>query len=228
MSFVQTAVEEAQKFLPDFEIKEYPPISFVIIGPDARGYSPVVVDVLQSIDKRDSLVIFIAHEFHHYYRNKFFDYTQDQDLLWVIDQIQAEGIADQINVGKWFHDKALYPQYASNKRNQRYLDWYAKNPEIIREMDALFAAMYDHPERRRELGRKLRDLVPLSGHPTGFYMSNLIIDQLGKDALVKDIGNPFAFFRLYNRAAGKKGDEATTFSEKTIRFIRWLEEKYVR
>ena len=88
--------------------------------------------------------------------------------------------------------------------------------------------MYDHPERRRELGRKLRDLVPLSGHPTGFYMSNLIIDQLGKDALIKEIGNPFTFFRLYNQGADKKGNEAPTFSEKAIRFIQSLEEKYVR
>jgi hypothetical protein len=224
LDYVKAAVEETRKFLPDLPIQEYPPLSFVIFGPDARGYMPVVVDVLYAHDQRDFFISFIAHEFHHFYRNLHFPYAQDQIFIWVIDQIQGEGIADQINIGKWFHDKNLYPKYVEKKKG--YLEWYAKSPEIIRRMDHLFMAAYDHPEKKMELGQQLRAIVPLSGHPTGFYMANMIIEQLGKETLIKDIGNPFAFFRLYKQAADKKGGETSTFSEKAIRFIRSLEERY--
>ena len=229
MSFVQKAVKEAMSFLPDFKLNEYPPLSFVIFGPDARGYAPVVIDVLYSMEKQDFLIPFIAHEFHHYYRNKLFVYSQEQDILWVIDQMQAEGIADQINVGNWFHNQQLYPENAAKKRNQTYLDWYAKSPEIIRFMDDLFIQMADHPEKRGQLGSKLRQLIPLSGHPTGFFMANMVIAELGKDRLRKSTGNPFVFFNLYSEAARKKGagTDFPTLSEKSLKFIKYLENKYL-
>ncbi len=226
LDFVKTAVDETREFLPAQPIEEYPPLSFVIFGPDARGYMPVVVDVLYAYDRRDFFISFIAHEFHHYYRNQHFPYVQDQNFIWVIDQIQGEGIADQINKGKWFHDKNLYPKYA--EKNRIYLEWYAKSPKIIHEMDLLFSAAYDHPEKKMEYGQQLQAIIPMSGHPTGFYMANLIIEQLGKGTLVKDIGNPFAFFRLYKKAADKKGGKTPNFSEKSILFIRSLEQRYIR
>lgn len=226
LDFMKEALEETREFLPDLPIEEYPPLSFVVFGPDARGYMPVVVDVLYAYDQKDFFISFIAHEFHHYYRNLHFPYAQDQSFIWVIDQVQGEGIADQINIGKWFHDKNLYLQYAEKKKG--YLDWYAKSPQIIREMGSLFEAAYDHPEKKMEYGQQLKALVPLSGHPTGFYMANLIIEQLGKEILIKDIANPFAFFRLYKQAADKKAGDVATFSEKAIRFIRSLEERYIR
>jgi hypothetical protein len=95
-------------------------------------------------------------------------------------------------------------------------------------MSHLFETAHDHPEKKMEYGQQLRAIVPLSGHPTGFYMANLIIEQLGKDKLVKDIGNPFAFFRLYKQAADKKGGYTATFSEKAICFIRSLEKRYIK
>ncbi|MFC2161965.1 DUF5700 domain-containing putative Zn-dependent protease, partial [Acidobacteriota bacterium] len=228
LSFVQTAVEEARKYLPDFELESYPPVSFVIFGPDARGYVPVVLDIFYTLERKEFLKTFVAHEFHHYYRSFFYDFGQDQQILWVINQIQGEGIADQINVGEWFHDKTLYAEFSQNGRNKAYLEWYAKSPEIIREMDRLFSAMYDFPEKKGTLGAELQDIIPLSGHPTGFYMANLIIEQLGKNVLIEDVKNPFAFFRHYQDAAVKKGGDTPSLSEKSIQFILSLEKRYIR
>jgi hypothetical protein len=224
--FIKAAVDEARKFLPDIPLDENLPLSFVIFGPDSRGYAPVVVDVLYAYDQGELFIPFMAHEFHHYYRNQLFSYPHDQDFLWVIDQIQGEGIADQINIGKWFHDKNLYPKFAERKKG--YLEWYAKSPDIIQEMGHLFECAYDHPEKKMEYGQQLQAIAPLSGHPTGFYMANLIIEQMGKEILVEHIGNPFAFFRLYKRAADKKGGKTATFSDKAIDFIRSLETRYIR
>jgi len=228
MSFVQDAVEEARKYLPDFELKSYPPVSFVIFGPDARGYVPVVLDIFYTIERKDFLKTFIAHEFHHYYRSFFYDMGQDEQILWVINQIQGEGIADQINVGEWFHDETLYAEYSQKGRNKPYLEWYERSPEIIREMDRLFSAMHDFPEQKGKLGAELQDIIPQSGHPTGFYMANLILEQLGKKVLVEDVKNPFAFFRHYKDAADKKSGATVSFSEKSMRFILLLEKRYMR
>jgi hypothetical protein len=125
-----------------------------------------------------------------------------------------------------YYTKHLHPQYA--EKNKNFLAWYDKSPEIIRKMDRLLAAMNEYPEKKMELGQKLNAVVPMSRHPTDFYMSNLIIDQLGKDALVKAIGNPFAFFRLYKKAADKKGGATPTFSQKVIHFILMLEERHIK
>jgi hypothetical protein len=226
MSFIQASIDEARKFLPEFELDTYPPVSFVVFGPDARGYVPVVLDIFYTLDQGDWLISFVAHEFHHYYRDRFFDFGQDQQILWVINQIQAEGIADQVNVGKWFHNKELYAEEAQKNRNKPYLDWYEKSPEIIWEMDRLFSAMFDSPELKGKLGAQLQELVPQSGHPTGFFMANLILEQLGKEALIETVKNPFAFFWIYKEAADKKGASAPTFSKKSIDFIRLLEKRY--
>lgn len=228
LSFVQVAVEEARKFLPEFELKSYPPVSFVIFGPDARGYVPVVLDIFYTIENKKFLKTFIAHEFHHYYRDLFYDSGQDQQILWVINQIQGEGIADQINVGEWFHDKNLYAEYSQKGRNKSYLDWYEKSPEIISEMDRLFSAMYDFPEQKGKLGAELQEIIPQSGHPTGFFMANLILEQLGKKVLIEDVKNPFAFFRHYKDAADKKRGDTPSFSEKSLQFILSLEKRYIR
>jgi hypothetical protein len=226
LDYVKAAVAETRKYLPEIPIEDYPPLSFVIFGPDARGYMPVVVDVLYAYDQRDFFISFIAHEFHHFYRNQLFPYAQDQEFIWMIDQIQGEGIADQINIGKWFHDKNPNPKYLA--KYERYLEWYTRTPEIIQKMEDIFEAAHDNPDKKMVLGQQFRAIVPLSGHPTGFYMANLIIDQLGKNALVEEVGNPFAFFRLYKRAADKKGGDTPTFSDKAIGFIRSLEERYIR
>ncbi len=226
-SFVHTAVEEALKFLPEFELKSYPPLSFVIFAPDARGYTPVVLDILFTIDNRDFVNTFLPHEFHHYYRNLFCDFSEGQKVIRIINQIHSEGIADQINVGKWFHNKTLYAEYSQKGRNKSYIEWYEKSPEIIREMDRLFTAMYDFPEQKDKLAAVLKELIPQSGHPTGFFMANLILKKLGKNTLIEDVKNPFAFFRDYKKAADKNGGGTPSFSEKSIQFLLSLENQNI-
>jgi hypothetical protein len=228
LTFVDEAVEKAAVLLPSVDPGDYPPISFVIFGPDARGYSPVVIDVLHLRDRGDFLTSFVAHEFHHYYRNRLLRLTQDRDILWIIDQVQAEGIADQINVGEWFHDPDLFEEQAAQPRNRAYMEWYERSPEVIGRMDALFSEMSRHPEARGELGAELRDAVPLSGHPTGFFMANVIIDEMGTRALTEQIGNPFRFFLLYKEAADRRGGDVPTFSDPAVALIRELEARYLR
>jgi hypothetical protein len=75
------------------------------------------------------------------------------------------------------------------------------------------------------LGRQLRSFVPQSGHPTGFYMANLIEEELGTEAITQVVRNPFRFFALYNRAA-ERHDSAPTLSPEAMAYLESLEEKY--
>ncbi len=220
MSFIKTAVERAKAFLPPFAVQSYPPVSFVVFAPDARGYNPVVLDILYTMDEKDSLIDFVAHEFHHYYKDWLTGLNPD--VLWVIDQIHAEGIADQVNRGAWFHDQERFAVESQKERNKQFLELYEKSPEVIREMDRLFGLMNDREGDLALLGAELRSIIPQSGHPTGFYMANIILKNLGKEALVEDIGNPFAFLRRYSRAAAKDED-APTFSAKALAYLSQLE-----
>jgi hypothetical protein len=144
------------------------------------------------------------------------------DILWVVQQVQLEGIGDLINVPVWMKK----PSETWSASNKQYVDFYRKSPEIIRAMDGLFSRMQDGQDDRRDLGQQLRRAVPRSGHPTGYFMAETIVAVLGKEALVRTVANPFAFFRLYGEAARKKGGDTPGFSKKTLDLIRSLEKRY--
>jgi hypothetical protein len=165
----------------------------------------------------------IAHEFHHWYRARIApDLTHDQDLLWVIEQIHLEGTADLINIPA----QLKKPETSMNPSEIRYLDGYRKSPEILRTIDNLLVRMQENPANRRETAAKLKSAVPLSGHPTGYFMAETIVKELGKAALIRTVANPFAFFALYNEAARKSAGSAPPFSEKALELLRSLENRY--
>jgi len=216
MTFIRDAVDKATAWLPEFEVKSYPPISFVIFAPDARGYVPVVLDIFYTMERGEWLTEFVAHEFHHYYKNLLSGFNPDVD--WVINQIQAEGIADQVNVGAWFRDKERFEVESKKGRNKQYLVWYEESPEIIKKMNVILERLADGSEDPSKLGNDFMNLVPQSGHPTGFYMANIILDNLGKAELLSDINNAPAFFRRYSRAA-ENGWKSPAFSEKALKYL---------
>jgi len=223
-AFADEAIARARAFLPASVTTEQPSVAFVVFAPDSRGYDPVVLDILYMNDREEFLNT-VAHEFHHWCRAKLApDLTRDLDILWVIQQVQLEGIGDLINVPAWMKQ----PSETWSASNKQFVDFYRKSPEIIRAMDDLFARMQDGRGDRRDLGQQLRKTVPRSGHPTGYFMAETIVAMLGRDALVRTVSNPFAFFRLYSEAARKKGGDAPVFSKNTITFIHSLEKRYGR
>lgn len=227
---LEKAAVKAKSFLPPIKDENYIPVSFVIFANDARGYTPVVIDMLFAIELGELLPVLIGHELHHYYRNKILAYNpkdvyeEDKHLIWVMDQIHSEGIADQIDKRKLIscEEGPLHffaGQWESMVQNA---------PAFIEKMDQLLCSISEARQDKEELSLQLRRALPMSGHPVGFYMANVIIEKSGKEKLVKEAGNPFAFFRLYNLVASEKADCAIRFSDNAMEVIAGLEKKYVK
>ncbi len=219
-----------QEYLPQglLDNVPLPPISFIFFDLDARGYSPILVDLLFALEEGESVYYLLAHEAHHYYRNRNLTYdpgevrARHERVLWVLDQIQAEGIADQID------KRTTYFEGGEQEKSPdavRYRELVDESPRIIAEMNGFLEQMADSPSRLPQLGRELRRRIPQSGHPTGYYMTRAIIAELGSEPLINTVGNPFAFFYLYNIAA-RKSDRYPVFSNKSIEFLRSLERAY--
>jgi hypothetical protein len=212
------AMEKTRALLPAGAVVGRPAVSFLVFAPDARGYDPVVLDVLDCMDKGSRLADLVGHEFHHYYRNRLVDLSQDQAALWIINQIHGEGVADLI-------DKAgliRKPEADLAPDEMEYVGLYRESPAVLRTMDGLLARMNGMTTGRGELGSELRRAVPKVGHPTGLYMATLIMEELGRDALVGAADDPFAFFRLYQEAAVKRGGDSVLFSAEALAFLERL------
>jgi hypothetical protein len=225
---LESVVSRAFELVPASWPREAPMIAFVIFDNDARGYDPIVIDLLAS--KQRNLNPFLAHECHHWIRNRHlaFDPTlaegEDEALLWVLNQLQAEGIADRIDKQGWITGEVETPASKAS-----YMDEYMRNlraaPEHIRQLDAILSGDRKDRSDRSAEGDSLRAVVPQSGHPTGFFMASRIVAVLGEPALVDSAGNPFTFVELYQQAALARPTEAPPFSDQALELIRSLGER---
>lgn len=246
-SFTEKATKEALEYLPENSNNEFPSVSFIIWGLNSRGYDPIIMammdlfmiedlittDILHSMHnkgftKNRILVLGMGHEFFHFYRDKKLEFNYpnydsvDYDIIWTINQIENEGIAEQIDCRQLFYDNGFLSkiEWADFHREEQ-----KEQPNLLNKLDSLFIEIIENPQNTKKLGKEIKNLIPRSGHPTGFFMTNIILKNLGKRSLIEVVRNPFQFFILYNESA-KKDDTAFVFSDKSIEFIKQLERKY--
>jgi hypothetical protein len=242
--YLEKAAAFALQYLPEDKVDVYPEVDFVIFN-DSRGYTPLIMGLTgkddlepaeleclerQGHDRHFPFLLLMAHESYHKYRGReqeleFPDEDHpDYPVLWILDQIENEGIGDLIN------RKALYwgdGCLAGTDRAARLRKEQQSQPATLRVMDVIFSEMADDKELIESFGKRLRSFIPQSGHPTGFYMARMIEAELGTDAIVNVVRNPFRFFYLYNEAA-QKNEEAPLFSSQALSFIRSLEQTYAK
>lgn len=244
--YTTNAIKELLMYLPEEKVGMPPDVSFIIFN-DSRGYTPVIMSIneftreeelltpkrlailqKQGYTKEHPHVLYFAHEFFHFYREQKLDFkfpSQESDeysLIWRLDQIENEGIADLINVKQLYLDGCCF---ADTEWAEQIRDEQAQQPDVIRKFDKILSKIHDQPSQQKKLKPEIRRLITRAGHPTGFYMANVILKQLGRQALVDIVRNPFKFFDLYNVAAKKDGN-APLFSTRSIQLIKDLEKKY--
>ena len=147
------------------------------------------------------------------------------DLCWVIDRLQAEGMADQIN------ERYILSGNGPQEDTDRSIEWHIqllRAPRFIPILDSILVEMAEHPARRRELGALLKATLPLKGHAVGYFMASVILDLFSDAGLVRQVGNPFAFVINYNLAANSRVSNYPPLSVAADRYIRDLERRYVR
>ena len=206
------------------------PASFIVFDKDARGgYGLLIFDILYALDQGEEFIPLFAHEAFHYYRDKSLAYDDGnvlmphQYILMSIDMIQNEGIADQIDKpGSLFKGGSRFESsYA-----RRYRDNMAETPHILGALDDELCQLMGSNPDYHEIGRNMISAIPMSGHPTGYFMTQAILKTLGTRELTRTFNNPFAFFYLYNTAA-TKDKSLPRLSNAAILGLHKLEKKYV-
>ena len=235
---LEEAFDFASEFLPEDapDRCQAPPVAFVIFGSGGRGGSEGVAVNLLSFSKKtgpQQQERYLAHELHHAFRERISEVSLPDRgdpafrMLVALTQLEKEGVADQIDKEPMLANIERYPAHFK-KRAKVYKKWMAETPERLRRVDSLTQAIVEAPSKLREHGKAVFDTLPLSGHPTGYYMAEVIEDQFGKEALVETVGHPFDFLHRYNRAAKQSGEEHYAFSEKAMDFFETLEQKYAQ
>ncbi len=221
-------LEKTFEWLPEYKYSDKPIVSFAFFGKDGRGYNIVTIDPLFALEIGDLLASFIAHEIHHFYRNQILVFNpvkvESDDILFinVINQLQAEGMADLIDKYLWLEKQQIE---FIEKYTTAFRKHYNKAPEIIKEMDLIISSIDKDLSDIREIGTKLKEIVPMSGHPLGYFMVKQILKSNRTKQLIDHAGNPFEFIRLYNDLALEK-PSLPAFSNKTMAIINQMEDKY--
>jgi len=173
--FIEGPVSKAGEWLPS-DVEGSPTVAFAVFDMDARGYETIVIDPLFAVSLGADFGDRLAHELFHSVARQFYVYdpekveANDGDIMWVLRQLNEEGIGDQIF--------ALgYPS-----RDEHFAD----SPWVIQEMDRLIRRIAIN-EDVGELSKMLRMTPPRAGHPISHYMAKTIIDALGKERLLETI-----------------------------------------
>ncbi len=228
---IADAIEMTKKYLPKNVQNnlEPVPIAFVFFGNDARGYSSIIIDLLFAAENKELVRYFIAHEAHHFYRNKHLTFIipdeplKELTLLNTLNQLQAEGIADRIDKKNILFNEGIMAKSGFANMYKKHL---ANSISIISKFDSLLILISKEDTNQEEYIDNLNSVIPMSGHPTGYFIADIISEELGKNELIRDWGNPHSFFEKYNHAAkiSKKG--YPIISEDSINYIKKLLEKY--
>jgi hypothetical protein len=226
-----TIFSRATSFIPDKEYETEATISIVIFDTDARGYDNIIIDACFT-DSLESFVSITSHELFHHYRNQFLVYNKDEideedkDIVHILNQIHTEGIADHIDKEYFIYGnvKTCFPEDYINRFKKYVLD----APNILRRVDNKICELSSEKADRKKINEELKKLVSFSGHPLGYYMTRLIIKNALVDKLIRNIGNPFSFFRLYNEATNRDKVEKQSLSVECLKIINDLETKYLK
>jgi len=213
-------LEHCMEWLPFSEVISFPPVSYVIFCNDGRGYNPIVIDLLASIKLDKFIQLFLAHEFHHFYRNQHLAFSKNNipkthsQLFRVLDQIQCEGIADCIDKTIMIQDNHPFAQGLKQK--------VSNAPEYLTLFEE---TLYDFSQSNitvEEAGRILNDNLPQSGHPIGYYMAQHIIANGLKDEMINSFADCIDFFNVYHRATIGHDTTAYKLKDQTIDILNTI------
>jgi hypothetical protein len=225
----------AQTYLPAGTTRSQPApaVSFLYFL-DARGYPErILLDPLYFMRLRNPVEV-LAHEYHHYYRSRIArphrPYGSDL-LVWTLSTVESEGLAgmlDKRDVPSMSRAE-LEARYVNPSRLAYFVEYqveYRRSNERLRQAEDVLERIAQHPDSTGPLGTWLHRELPDNGRIMGAFMSEVIERELGRERLVAVVGDPFAFWRLYNEAARRTNGAARVLSDRAMGTVTDLEAKY--
>lgn len=188
-----------------------PAVAIIIFAPDARGYDPVVVDGLLALTLGQRLDDVLAHEFFHIHRADRMRERTPFKGPPILEQIQNEGIADLIDKQQLFQ----LPASRLEGRERRFTELVQETPAVIQAMDRILSN--PGPPTPEALHQELRQVIPQSGHPTGYYMAQAILHSFGPSAIEAVAIDVVAFFQRYQAAACRPSAPYPAFSPAALK-----------
>ena len=213
----------AYEYLPQQAHTKVPDLKlyYTAIGDGATSQVDGIFFSLKAVVDHDKpkAGIVEAHEMHHrLVPGKAFGPVApaDQSLLWALKAVRTEGVADLI-------DKTPARQAPGDPQRIQAL-FLDPAPRAVHRLDSVI--------RGRALGGApaalgvYQQLFYAAGHSPGYFMARTIETTGGKPALLAQLDNPFAFFRLYQQAARRAATHPPRFSKATMRYLARLEKQY--
>ncbi len=199
-----SARRDARQYLPAGNYTDWSDVSFLVFDHDARGYIPVVVDILLATDLGAGcrLAALLAHEFHHQQLARLKGLSLGgpdtrSDIGWVLDQLHMEGVAEMITVNQ-LDDVEL----------ARFMAQVRQAPSYLKRLDAGLTQIGQDATTAAVVGRELRQSLPQSGHPAGYYMAARTATQLGRRELIATAVDSAQFLAAFRRACLAGGEES--------------------
>ncbi len=209
----------ARLYLPagqSFNTGERKRVYFIVSDPDGIvTASAIVIDLNAAVEmSREELVNFVAHEFHHDYRNQITELPKTPVRI-EINKLHQEGLADLI-------DKEVPPVkkmgLMPKELVSRYNAIYRGTPETLAKLDNTVLKFNTAAISEAEFRAEVENYFQFGGHPNGLYMTLLMKKVVGMEALVDSCNDIVSFLELYNQCALITPGEYV-FSEQFIDFV---------
>jgi hypothetical protein len=225
-SYLETMYTYAYQYLPKRAHTKVTDLHlyYTALGNDASSRDEGIVFSLNSAIEwnKPKPGILEAHEMHHQLRPRpnFSSAPEpDKPILWALDAVQNEGVADLI-------DKKPLVQSPDSADIQSWL--LAPAPAVIQRLDSVLqvgAKMGSAALPVRKFYQRLYNGT--AGHLPGFYMASIIEKQGYTPQMLATIDNPMAFFALYQRAASKDKTRPPLFAKASMAYLKKLEKNYI-
>lgn len=225
-SYLETMYTYAYAYLPKRAHTKVTDLHlyYTALGNDASSRDEGIVFSLNSAIEwnKPKAGILEAHEMHHQLRprpNFSSASEQDKPLLWALDAVQNEGIADLI-------DKTPLVQSPDSADIQSWL--LAPAPTVVQRLDSVLqvgAKMGNSALPVRKFYQRLYNGT--AGHLPGFYMARIIEKQGYTPQMLATIDNPMAFFALYQKAASKDKTHPPLFAKASMAYLKKLEKQHM-
>lgn len=230
---LERAIALVRELFPKGFVDNFPqPQVAFVFHPMQPDYGlPIVADLVYAHQEGNLLNYQLGHHAHHYYREKLLAFNwpeigpDELDLVWAIDRIQAEGLANRIN------ERYILFGNGPQVDTDRSIEWQIqllRVPKFIPVLDSLLVEMASYPEQRKLLGAQIKARLPMEGHAVGYFMSKVIAEFFTEAGLTRQVGNPFGFMITYNMVAKSRSNKNPALSEEAEKYLRNLERRYVR